>query len=421
MGTSLFGLKPKNTYQGLLKTTDNAVIGATSKFVSDGLGNDSALSLSTSAISVGGLINATGFGQKIRAIGAGDASIGIYRNQASSFHAKLEFMKSSGTYDVPLTVNANDQIGNIGFYGYDGTAYRQSAAINATAVSTSATYVEGTMKLSVWNNTGSNFDKIGVYKEGVYIGNTVPVPTAQLQIRGNGATSATTSLLVQNSAGTAALTVFDNLNSNFGGAATFENFVSLFYGRMDIGVNNIISTNDGVNRVGFGSGNGIRVGSIQALSVSTNTTIVWLGRSNLQSQTHTSGNVNSVNVDMNFNPTSGNGTVNLLNVIPIINQTGGANGITRGVYVNPTITAAADFRAIETSNGGAYINTTSVDSSSILQADSTTKGFLPPRMTDAQARAIVTPTNGLIVYNTTIAHLCCYQGGAWVRINHSPM
>jgi hypothetical protein len=33
-----------------------------------------------------------------------------------------------------------------------------------------------------------------------------------------------------------------------------------------------------------------------------------------------------------------------------INQTGGANGITRGLYVNPTLTAAADFRAIEWSN-----------------------------------------------------------------------
>ena len=30
-----------------------------------------------------------------------------------------------------------------------------------------------------------------------------------------------------------------------------------------------------------------------------------------------------------------------------INQTGGANGITRGLYVNPTLTSAVDYRAIE--------------------------------------------------------------------------
>jgi hypothetical protein len=59
--------------------------------------------------------------------------------------------------------------------------------------------------------------------------------------------------------------------------------------------------------------------------------------------------------------------------------------------------------------------------SSIFSIDSTTQGFLPPRMTDAQIRAIASPANGLIAYNTTTDHLCVYQGGAWVKINHSPM
>jgi hypothetical protein len=56
-----------------------------------------------------------------------------------------------------------------------------------------------------------------------------------------------------------------------------------------------------------------------------------------------------------------------------------------------------------------------------LQIDSTTKGFLPPRMTTAQVNAIVTPAEGLVVFNTTISHLCVYQAAAWVKINHSPM
>jgi hypothetical protein len=61
------------------------------------------------------------------------------------------------------------------------------------------------------------------------------------------------------------------------------------------------------------------------------------------------------------------------------------------------------------------------DASAMFQVDSTTKGLLPPRMTDAQIRAIASPANGLIAYNTTIDHLCVYKGGAWVKINHSPM
>jgi hypothetical protein len=59
--------------------------------------------------------------------------------------------------------------------------------------------------------------------------------------------------------------------------------------------------------------------------------------------------------------------------------------------------------------------------SAILQANSTTQGFLMPRMTTAQINAILLPANGLQVYNTTISHTCCYQGGAWVKFNHSPM
>jgi hypothetical protein len=61
------------------------------------------------------------------------------------------------------------------------------------------------------------------------------------------------------------------------------------------------------------------------------------------------------------------------------------------------------------------------DASAIVQINSTTRGFLPPRMTDAEVRAIPTPAEGLVVYNTTISHFCVYQGGNWVKINHSPM
>jgi len=84
-----------------------------------------------------------------------------------------------------------------------------------------------------------------------------------------------------------------------------------------------------------------------------------------------------------------------------INQTGGANGATRAIYVNPTLTSAPDFRAFESTAGGAYFNTTSVQASAILQADSITKGFLPPRMTTTQRDAISSPAAGLVVYDNT--------------------
>jgi len=65
----------------------------------------------------------------------------------------------------------------------------------------------------------------------------------------------------------------------------------------------------------------------------------------------TSGTLNSIGAAPLILPTSGNAVFNSFSLSPVINQTGGANGVTRGLYVNPTLTSAADWRAIETVNG----------------------------------------------------------------------
>jgi hypothetical protein len=75
--------------------------------------------------------------------------------------------------------------------------------------------------------------------------------------------------------------------------------------------------------------------------------------------TFTSGTRTLVSIDRNFSPTSGNGNYTLLNIPSTINQTGGANGITRGLFINPTLTSAADFRAIETTVGNVILGSTS--------------------------------------------------------------
>lgn len=72
-------------------------------------------------------------------------------------------------------------------------------------------------------------------------------------------------------------------------------------------------------------------------------------------RTATSGTAREVAVVRSFVPTSGTAAWNVLSVIPTINQTGGANGITRGLYINPTLTAAADFRALEISDGNVVL------------------------------------------------------------------
>jgi hypothetical protein len=53
------------------------------------------------------------------------------------------------------------------------------------------------------------------------------------------------------------------------------------------------------------------------------------------------------------------------------------------------------------------------NAAAILDAASTTKGFLPPRMTTAQRDAISTPPAGLVIYNTSTNVLNFYNGSAW--------
>ena len=65
-------------------------------------------------------------------------------------------------------------------------------------------------------------------------------------------------------------------------------------------------------------------------------------------------------------------------------------------------------------DGNVGINTTSPTASSILDITSTTKGFLPPRMTSVQLAAIATPAAGLVVYDNTTNNLNYYNGSVWV-------
>ena len=57
------------------------------------------------------------------------------------------------------------------------------------------------------------------------------------------------------------------------------------------------------------------------------------------------------------------------------------------------------------------------DASAVLTVNSTTKGFLPPRMTNAQRTAIATPAVGLMVYCTdTIEGLYIYKSTGWTFV-----
>lgn len=63
------------------------------------------------------------------------------------------------------------------------------------------------------------------------------------------------------------------------------------------------------------------------------------------------------------------------------------------------------------------VGTAVADASAALDVVSTTKGFLPPRMTQAQRLAISTPATGLMVFQLDgTSGLYYYSGSAWIFI-----
>ena len=67
----------------------------------------------------------------------------------------------------------------------------------------------------------------------------------------------------------------------------------------------------------------------------------------------------------------------------------------------------------------AVIGNSSLDSSAVLALDSTSQGLLPPRMTSAQRDGISSPTEGLVVYDTTEDHLYLRANSAWNALSIS--
>lgn len=99
-----------------------------------------------------------------------------------------------------------------------------------------------------------------------------------------------------------------------------------------------------------------------------------------------------------------------------------ANGSLRFTTVQTTHTLQQVLDAGNTSTTGAFINaataigTTSMSSSSALfEVSSTTKGVLPARMTTAQRLAIVSPAQGLEVYDITVGAKYIFDNANWYQ------
>jgi hypothetical protein len=101
-------------------------------------------------------------------------------------------------------------------------------------------------------------------------------------------------------------------------------------------------------------------------------------------------------------------TVNDASGLPIVSVDTGLNDVvTIGTYGS---------NALVVRNNQVGIGTTTPNVAALLDITSTTKGFLPPRMTSTQRDAIASAPASLIVYNTTDNAISLHNGTAWGNV-----
>jgi hypothetical protein len=153
MGTTLTGTTPQDTYDSLIKVTDNGPIGATPKYLSDGLGTDSSLALSTKNVLIGTTTAVVNFGRELTVDATALAS------EPEAFLA-LKGNRVSGNIAAVPFYNGAEQVGSI------------------------VMQAEGNMRLLTGTTTANTSEKVRITAAGD-VGIGTSTPAAKLQAIGD--------------------------------------------------------------------------------------------------------------------------------------------------------------------------------------------------------------------------------------------
>lgn len=242
------------------------------------------------------------------------------------------------------------------------------------------------------------------------LGVGINAPTSTVQIKGVGSTSATNSLLVQNSAGTQLLNIRD------------DGFTTIGQNNQGISTHNITATNYIV--CGSTSAHYFQLGAGLVLRSPADGVATFLNggestfnRINLGGTTSSFPAIkrNAAQIDFKLADDSTFATISSggLNVNGNSITLVGAIGNTSAMRMDAGATTGLLRLSTTSVNIGG--NTTN-NASALLQTDSTTQGVLFPRMTTTQKNAISSPAAGLVVYDTTLNKLCVRTASAWETI-----
>ena len=238
MGISLYGLTPATTYNALIKTGDNEPLTSALKVLSDGVGTNLPMEVSTAGVNFTNQLQQGGVAVPTAAQVAAKQDTLVSGTNIKTINGTS--VLGSGNIVTPST-NPSGVSGAIQFS--NGSAFASDAAN------------------FFWDNTNKR------------LGIGTNAPSAAGHFKGSGSTSATTSLLVQNSSGLIGLIVTDDgsvssygkggqtTNAAFGGTALGANTsgsLNAGFGYASLQFNTTGGSN---TSIGFQSGYGNATGS----------------------------------------------------------------------------------------------------------------------------------------------------------------
>jgi hypothetical protein len=253
-------------------------------------------------------------------------------NTSVNLSQYMHFRATEGTIGAGTTITTQTgyHVGNLitgtTIIAFRGLVSSGTNKYNLYLDGTANNYMAGNLLLGTTTDGGQRLQVIG-----------------DTLLRGSGTTSATNALLIQNSASVKILSVRNDRLLELGSTAA-PTYVQMGTGNSSL----FIYATSNSATVNQASADGYMIGSYE----NTNSAYskLWLGFATGFGFNSAAGESNVVNVQGTFVPTSGTSTFNSLRLTNTINQTGGANGVSRGLFISPTLTAAADWRSIEWSN-----------------------------------------------------------------------
>jgi hypothetical protein len=196
---------------------------------------------------------------------------------------------------------------------------------------------------------------------------------------------------------TAPTGLFTLENSINAGAYTTANTFSSI-GTIGFGANSGMGIGSTLANTTFSSGGG---GMLLQAAVGSTTNLNNFTFQSANARTTTSGEASGIMNMVSFAPTSGTAVFNGYTLNMTVNQTGVTGSpITRGIYINPTLTSASDFRALEITAGKMQLPST-------VTATGTTGNQTINKMTGtvnvAAAGTTITVTNSLVGTSSIIS------------------